>query len=225
MKKLVFSILLTLLSPAHASEPGISGTCGDTLPENLIPPPDRPPAGLKRYKHYCYTDASGSHDLLLSETQDRPGGDAPLSGTIEARLFRRVPNDAPRLLWTIRDRPDPQEDGVRFWAALTELTDLDHDGMVDPILVYRFQDKNRSDDPAFSGRLKIILFHQGRKVVIRARSGTLDDERETSATASYFDLPLVIRRHLVAKMAKMYRDDLFGFDNTHRFQPLKPSQR
>jgi len=124
---------------------------------------------------------------------------------------------------TVSDSAPKEMAGVQWWTKLTELNDVDGDGLVDPILVYRFyaSDKGKMVSDAFEGRLKLIAFHRDAKAAIRAVTGDLDLQRSTTASASYFKLPPVLQRHLVRKMSQMYDEHQFGFDNSHAFKPQK----
>ena len=130
------------------------------------------------------------------------------------------------LLDTIRDASNEYEAGVDFDTELSEIRDIDSDGIIEPILVYRFfnKDKNSFDTSAFSGRIKIIMFYKAKKIVIRASSGTLDDERSTTANENFFLLPKQIQHYLVKKMTEMYKNDIFGFDNSHNAMPIEQNK-
>jgi hypothetical protein len=113
--------------------------------------------------------------------------------------------------------------GVQWWTKLTELNDIDGDGLADPILVYRFyaSDDGKMLNDAYEGRLKMIAFHRDAKAAIRAITGKLDLQRSTTASTPYFTLPPILQTHLVRKMNRMYDEDIFGFDNSHGFKPQK----
>ncbi|MFZ6746731.1 M949_RS01915 family surface polysaccharide biosynthesis protein [Undibacterium sp. JH2W] len=175
------------------------------------------------FKHYCYGDQSGNYVLYLTEKQDKTYGSEKLSSAVEAHLFKIASDKSLSNIISIRDRAENEEAGMEFWSKLTEISDIDRDGNIDPILVYRFykQDGAGTDREAFSGRIKIIMFYKGEKVVIRAITGNLDGERQTTATENFFSLPASVQKHLVKKMEGMYKDNLYGFDNSYQFVPRK----
>lgn len=176
------------------------------------------------FKRYCYTDASGSFALLLGETQDLAFPEEQLSSAIQAALYKVEGGRVLARQWAIRDFAGKDEAGVNFRSRLIELTDIDGDGRVDPILVYRFFNPDGAghvDTDDFVGRIKIVAFHQGRKVTIQAITGHLDGERATTANGNYFALPKAVQQHLVKKMAAMYEAGQFGFDNSYGFVPKK----
>ncbi|PXX37907.1 M949_RS01915 family surface polysaccharide biosynthesis protein [Undibacterium pigrum] len=179
---------------------------------------------LPVFKHFCYRDQSGNYALYLTEKQDKAYASEKLSSAIEAHLFKIENDKSLSTPISIRDQASKAEAGLEFWSKLTEITDIDKDGSMDPILVYRFynaSDAGKINRDAFSGRIKIILFYKGEKVVIRAITGDLDGERSTTATENFFSLPVAVQTHLVKKMEGMYRDNLYGFDNSYKFAPKK----
>ncbi|RQO39723.1 hypothetical protein DBV14_30665 [Variovorax sp. KBW07] len=183
---------------------------------------------LTVFKRFCYVDKSGSYALVLGEKQDRPFAKEQLSSSIQAVLYKVERDNGLTRQWSIRDFAGPDDGGINFRSKLIELTDIDGDGLVDPIVVYRFF--ARGDDGAvstddFSGGIKLITFHKGRKATIHAITGDLDGDRKTIGNSNYFDLPKPIRQHLVKKMAAMYKARQFGFDNSYDFAPRKEAAR
>lgn len=175
------------------------------------------------FKHYCYNDQSGNYVLYLTEKQDKTYATEKLSSAVEAHLFKIANDKSLSNVISIRDKAENGEAGMEFWSKLTEISDIDNDGTVEPILVYRFYNKNEAkiDRDAFSGRIKIIMFYKGSKVVIRAITGNLDGERQTTATENFFTLPASVQKYLVKKMTGMYKDNQYGFDNSYQFVPRK----
>jgi hypothetical protein len=180
------------------------------------------------FKRYCYTDKSGSYALLLGEKQDLPFPEEQLSSAIQAVLYRVGSDNALTKQWAIRDFAGEHAAGINFRTKLFEFTDIDGDGLVDPVLVYRFfepEDGEHINTDDFAGRIKIVAFHLGKKVTIHAITGQLDDERKTTANSNYFALPKAVQQHLVKKMAAMYGAGQFGFDNSYGFVPRKETAR
>lgn len=173
----------------------------------------------------CYRDTAGAHLIVLTESGDGPPSEAPLSRRIEAHLFKLEPSGALLAEGSVVDAMANDEAGVRFWRRVSEIRDIDGDGLSEVILAYRFLNhKNGSTQPdldPFAGRAKLIVFHKGSKAAIRATTHDLDPGRETSASPAYFKLPASVQAYLVRKMKGMYEDDLFGFDNSHGFRPVR----
>ena len=179
---------------------------------------------LPVFAHFCYRDKSGDYVVYLTESGDRRYDGETLSSKIGAYLFKINPGPTLAARGTVSDSALEGTAGVQWWTKLTELSDIDGDGLVDPILVYRFyasDDNGKMLSDSFEGRLKIIVFHRDAKAAIRAITGDLDGQRSTTASAPYFKLPPVLQTHLVRKMNRMYDDDQFGFDNSHAFKPQK----
>lgn len=179
---------------------------------------------LPVFKRYCYTDKSGSHALLLGEKQDLPFPEEQLSSVVRASLYRVGADNTLTQEWSIRDFAGKNEAGVNFRSKLIELADIDGDGRVDPVLVYRFYNPDGAehiDDDDYVGRIKIVTFHKGSKATVHAITGHLDGERKTTANSNYFALPKAVRQHLVQKMSAMSSAGQFGFDNSYGYVPKK----
>lgn len=179
---------------------------------------------LPVFKRYCYTDKSGSHALLLGEKQDLPFAEEQLSSVIRASLYRVEGDNTLTQEWSIRDFAGKDEAGVNFRSGLIELADIDGDGLVDPVLVYRFYTPDGADhidDDDYVGRIKIVTFHKGGKATIHAITGHLDGERKTTANSNYFALPRALQQHLVKKMSAMASAGQFGFDNSYGYVPKR----
>jgi hypothetical protein len=219
---------LFFLLPALAFGQGKDGkaTCADA---RLLQAETLKKSGivLPVFKHYYYSDQSGNYVLYLTEKQDVrqdiKQGEEKLASAVEAHLLKIEADKSLNSIASIRDKANADEAGMEFWSKLTEISDIDNDGNIEPILVYRFynKDETKIDRDAFSGRIKIIMLYKGSKVVIRAITGNLDGERQTTATENFFTLPPSVQKHLVKKMTGMYRDNLYGFDNSYQFVPRK----
>jgi hypothetical protein len=179
---------------------------------------------LPAFKRYCYTDAAGSHALLLGEKQDLPFAEELLSSAIRASQYKIEADNTLTPEWSIRDFAGKDEAGVNFRSKLIELADIDGDGLVDPVLVYRFfnqTDAEHIDDDDYVGRIKLVAFHKGNKATVHAVTGHYDGERKTTANSNYFALPKQVQQHLVKKMTAMDAAGQFGFDNSYEYVPKK----
>lgn len=227
--KILALAALALLAPwSHAQAPAGQGAAARECPAHA---PFLSADALKKagfelpvFKRYCYTDKAGSHALLLGEKQDLPFPDEQLSSAIRASLYRVEGDRTLTQEWSIRDFAGKDEAGVNFRSRLVELADIDGDGLVDPVLVYRFYDPDgaaRIDNDDYVGRIKIVTFHKGSKATIHAVTGHYDGERKTTANSNYFALPKAVQQHLVKKMSGMYDAGQFGFDNSYGYVPRK----
>lgn len=216
----LFALFLLLSSNAHAA-PG--SRCvddafllhRDTLKTAKVT--------LPVFAHFCYRDKSGDYVMYLTESGDRRYDGETLSSKIGAYLFKINAGPTLAAKGTVIDSAPQGMAGVQWWTKLTELNDIDGDGLVDPILVYRFyaSDDGKMLSDTYEGRLKIIAFHRDAKAAIRAITGNLDGQRSTTASAPYFKLPPALQTHLVRKMRRMYDEHQFGFDNGNAFKPRK----
>jgi len=231
MPKLAMKYLLPLLFlfPALAFGQGkdSKNTCTDT---SLLQTETLKKSGiaLPVFRHFCYSDQSGSYVLYLTEKQDIKQAEDKLSSAIEAHMLKMEADKSLSNVASIRDKVSADEAGMEFWGKLTEIKDIDKDGSTAAIIVYRFY--NRRDDglaeqDAFSGRIKIVMFYKGNKIIIRAVTGNLDGERSTTATDNFFTLPVSVQKYMVQKMKAMYENGQFGFDNSYQFKPVKPKAK
>ena len=178
--------------------------------------------GFTVFKTVCYADTSGSYVLYLLVDKGKAARERQLPRAVQVQLFK-LTGGALRPQAVARDASAADETGVVFLPELFDVSDIDGDGLIDPVIVYRFYasdgDRDGSDD--FSGRIKIITFHKGQKVAIRAVTGMLDDSRSTTASPNFFKLPKKAQGHLVEKMKRMYDKRQFGFDNSFGFKPRR----
>jgi hypothetical protein len=223
-KALALACLLVLAAASHGQTRAGSNECPAGAPFLSVEALKKAGVEFPLFKRYCFADKSGSYALLLGEEQDRRFPEEPLSSAIQASLYKVGSDHMLTRQWAIRDFAGEQAVGVNFRTRLFEFTDIDGDALVDPVLVYRFFESEGDDhvnlDP-FSGRAKIIAFHQGRKATIHAVTGQLDGQRRTTGNSGYFALPKTVQRHLVKKMGAMYSARQFGFDNSYGFAPQK----
>lgn len=192
------------------------------------PAESKVPAGVavpaKVVKVFCYEDASGTYRAFLSESQDRFPGKEPLSSRLTATGVRIRSDSGALVAWTVEESARTDEAGGYFGTKLAEWTDLDGDGLVDPVLVVRYCRRDGQggyeEDP-FSGRMKNIVLHGPSRAQVEGISGLLDHERSLKADSAYFALPQAIRAHLVGKFRAVYESNQFGYDNSHGFRPQK----
>ena len=193
---------------------------------------DEQGAAMKVARCVHYADRGGEYQLYLLDTEDRRDGDDTMSGSLAAQLFKRQPDGTLVQRWVLHDRIGEGEAGAWFSRRLTEFPDLDGDGTITPVLVLRFVpfedgDPHRAVDAGpFAGRLKIILFRGDTKVAIRAVTGSLDDERHTTATDSFFALPKAQQRHVQRKLREWTELQVFVSDDNHgTFMPRREKKR
>ena len=205
-------------------------TAADPTPARLAA--DEHGAAMKIARCVHYADRGGEYQLYLLESQDRRDGDAPMSTSLAAQLFRRQPDGTLVQRWVLHDRIAEGEAGAWFSKRLTAFPDLDGDGSVTPVLVLRFvpfedgEPGRGVDDGPYAGRLKIILFRGDTQVAVRAVTGSLDDERHTTATDSFFALAPAQQRYVQHQLRDWARQQLFVSDDNHgTFMPRRERRR
>ncbi|WP_158300880.1 M949_RS01915 family surface polysaccharide biosynthesis protein [Chromobacterium sp. ATCC 53434] len=215
MGRLLLALVLAAPALCRAGGSGCADDAGLLQAQTLAAAGVRLPV----VRHFCYQDRSGSYVLYLAAKSDRQQGGERLSSMLQAHLLKRAPDGALAPQWTVRDFAASGDAGGWFSPRLQELADLDGDGLIEPLLVYRFSP--RENEGLCCERIKLVMFYHGRKVAIRAESGEMDGSRSTVANAAFFSLPGAVRRHLVDKMEAMYRAGDFTFDNSYRFVPRR----
>lgn len=179
---------------------------------------------MKPVKTYCYADKSGSYQVYLTEKLDRFPGKSPISSVLEAQIVKIPASGSPVISATVRESVSAKDAGGYFSSKLLELTDIDGDGLVDPIFVFRIcakgEDGGYDEDP-YTGRMKFVILHKGTTASVEAITGTLDDERSTKGNAAYFALPAKVQAYLVKKFQAIAKAGQFGLDNSHGYRPTK----
>lgn len=164
--------------------------------------------GMPIYRVYEYRDKGGLWNVVLCENHAVVSEKDTANTRIKAIGLL---NDHGGYVskWTINDaviKKDPAdelvpENHIWFWSKYTSFTDLDGDGLVDPLIVYGTE----SVDEAFQ-RIKFIILHKGRKYAIRAVECVLDDCRKLKYDDAYKTLPAVLRKKVDALMERMRKE-------------------
>ena len=226
-RTLLLPLLVCCATLAHAAPKAC--TTGDPTPSRLAR--DEHGDALKIARCLRWTDRTGDYQLYLLASEDRRDGDYTLSKSLAAQLFRKQPDGTLAARWVIHDRIEEGEAGAWFSKNLSEFPSLDGDGVVTPLLVLRFVGYGQGDPSrpvdydAYAGRLKLILFHGDTKVAVRAVTGGLDDERHTTASDSFFELPRPQQRYLQNKLRNLARDELFVADDVDDYRPKREKHR
>lgn len=175
--------------------------------------------------HFCYSDKKGEYVIYLSEKQSTIFQHLKLSSTIKISQFEQQSGQL-KAIQSIDDFANQDEAGISFLTKLTEVLDIDRDGFIEPIMVYRFLNLAEEGPvvDSFQGRLKMIMFYKTKKVVIRANTSELDFGRSITANQEYFKLPKSVRNYLVKKIIQIDQSGEFSFDNTYNFSPQKEKQ-
>jgi hypothetical protein len=160
------------------------------------------------FRCYLCEDASGISLLVLTEHQYdtfESTGD-PKIDTIEGFKFTLSGEDW-KLEWKIRDfiirNEESMEVSIWFWTKYMEPIDIDGNGFIDPYLVYGTWAPNNFSD----GRIKILVFKDGKKRGIRHQNSPMDFGRNTTIDEAYYDLPTSIRLRIETLMTKIHKNN------------------
>ncbi|MDQ7948371.1 MAG: hypothetical protein REI78_12200 [Pedobacter sp.] len=157
------------------------------------------------FRAYTYTDKSGNYYVALTESADTTNTEKDtVNFTIKAFNFKADQSPIVKK-WEINDfrlpnvKNEVKETSIWFWTKYCSFTDLDGDGLADPVIVYgTFGHDGYSD-----GRVKILTFYKGQKVAIRHQNSTLDPMRKMQVDATFYALPKKIQDHTKQLMATM----------------------
>ena len=147
------------------------------------------------FKVYPFEDKDGKQYLILTEkvTKGNIQDENSLKRSIKAFNVSFEADKTVKVRWTITDYIDKErETSIWFWSRYLRLKDLDNDGFVDPIVVYGT--KSIYGDHFEEGRVKILIYHLGKKIAIRQQNSEMDDGRHTQVDKSFYALPLGIKK-------------------------------
>lgn len=184
---------------------------------------------------YKSIDKSGEFFIVLTESNDNNANayKDQKNYNIKAYNFHQ---DKIGLIkkWEINDfvayqanYPDlkEREISIWFWTKYSTFVDIDNDGLIDPIIIYGTSGMNYTGD----GRIKILIYYKGKKVVIRHQNGVLDDERNTQVDKEFYSLPQKIQDKVKLIMEKISKDDdvIFpsGWQDNMKKKKLKFDER
>jgi len=155
---------------------------------------------------YKINDAAGLSYLALCESNDEIDNHDTLHYTIKAVAIKPATGDSIRKLWEMNDAcvKESDENSIWFWTKYCEMSDLDGDGYVEPLLVYGSSGTNGFDD----GRIKILLYYKGQKYAVRHQNSTLDEGRYIEFSEGFYTLPKPILQHIRKVMKTLEANDL-----------------
>lgn len=154
------------------------------------------------WKVYDYKDKTGNYYLVLTENKSDENEGARDNLSIKAFNFK-VENKIWKKTFETNDFKENHETGIWFWTRYVYVEDFDNDGIVEPILFYGTNASNGYDD----GRIKILIYHKGKKVGVRIQNGILDDERNLRIDAAFYLLPKSIQEKVVQQMNAMIKNN------------------
>jgi hypothetical protein len=95
------------------------------------------------------------------------------------------------------------EFSIWFWTKYFSLSDLDGDGIVDPIIVYGTTGSEGKSD----GRIKIVIFYKNKKHFITHQNSGQDYDRKTYVQKAFYSLPKKIQLKVTSIMEKIMEDN------------------
>ena len=129
---------------------------------------------------YTFSDNYGEYSLMLTATEDNKSVYAYCALNDEAK---------PKLLWELNDFVNEEEASkekeISFIKEVISVTDIDNDGLVEPIVVYATEGEKFYEE----GRLKILIRYRNSKIVIRHKNAILEEERKTEIEEAFYNLP------------------------------------
>ncbi|MCC9019193.1 M949_RS01915 family surface polysaccharide biosynthesis protein [Flavobacterium lipolyticum] len=155
------------------------------------------------YKAVECSDKSGVYELLLCENQKTISKKDTLNTKIQAIYTL---NDHGGFLekWRINDLledSDPKETTISFWTKYCSTTDLDGDGLIDPVIVYGTRTEYNE-----IRRVKIITIYQNKKYAIRAVECDLDYCRSFKKDSTWNLLPLKTKTYLNSLVERLRKE-------------------
>ncbi len=155
------------------------------------------------YQAYSYKDQLGEYYVLL--TDHFSGTDEEndsLYNHIQAFKFSNK-NGQFKKSSSIKDDIDKDwETSIEFWNTYSSISDLDEDGIVDLLLVYATKGQNGYVD----GRVKIMLYHNKRRITIRHQNSDIKGGRLTKISSKFYMLSEKMQNIIKEKMKLMTKN-------------------
>ncbi|MDR2861946.1 MAG: hypothetical protein LBV07_05305 [Syntrophobacterales bacterium] len=144
-----------------------------------------------------YSDKSGNYLMAFTERFDGIADGDTICRNIKAFHFKLVDNQLEKVI-EINDAVVEGEPSIWFWTKYCQFTDIDKDGLVEPIIVY-----GASYEDLEKYRVKILIYYKGKKYAIRHQNCDLDFCRSTQIDKDFYDLPLSIIEQVKSIMRKL----------------------
>lgn len=178
------------------------------------------------YKVFEYVEKTNLHYLVLMENEYSKVDEKPLYNKI--KLVDVISNNGVlKFHWAISDtlrkenKMDYPELSVWIWTKYLQLTDIDGDEIVEPIVVYGTKGENGISD----GRIKIIILYKSKKHAIRHQNSDQDAGRFTQVDKAFYTLPKKIQTTITQIMTQIANDGNgifpYGWQNNMKLKKLK----
>ncbi|MDR1761308.1 MAG: hypothetical protein LBR55_02545 [Bacteroidales bacterium] len=146
------------------------------------------------WRVYAFGDNLGEYRIVLTESVNIQI-DGNLIDTLHHNIkgfFFRLENNTLTKEREIYDFINSGEISIWFWTKFCSFSDIDDDGLVDPIIVYGSKPKSDSE----SYRMNILVYFKGEKYAQRHTDGDLDFMRSTQIDKDFYTLPKVIQENV-----------------------------
>jgi hypothetical protein len=165
------------------------------------------------FRVYQYADKSGQFYCVLTESNDSAGKQKDTFNHSIKAVNLKIENGMLKKTWELNDfiiKNSNEEKAIWFWTKYIDFKDYDGDSSADPIIIYGTSAMNGYSD----GRIKILIYHNGQKTVIRHQNGVLDFERQTQIDSSFYTLPPVLQTAVKQKIALIIKNEqgIFPYD-------------
>jgi len=155
------------------------------------------------YQAYRYKDTSSEYYLLLT---DHKKGVNEEKDTLYDNVYAQIltnKNYQFKKRSTIKGEIDQEwETSIGFWNQYSQISDLDNDGLVDPIIVYGTTGQNNYVD----GRVRIVAYYKKKRVTIKHQNSEIQDGRITKINKKFYTFPQQIQEAVKEKMRLMTKN-------------------
>jgi hypothetical protein len=139
------------------------------------------------FRVYAYSDNLGEYRIVLTENANIQTNN---NLNIKAFFFRLEKNTLKKER-EVYDSVNSNETSIWFWTKYCSFSDIDHDGLVEPIIVYG----SKPEDGA-PYRVNILIYYKGEKYAQRHKDGDLDFMRSTQIDKAFYALPKTIQERV-----------------------------
>ncbi|MDH7444252.1 M949_RS01915 family surface polysaccharide biosynthesis protein [Aquimarina sp. 2201CG14-23] len=157
----------------------------------------------KVYQAYTYKDTSSEYYLLLTDHNNIINEEKDTLYDNVYALNLTSKNYQFKKRSTIKGEIDEEwETSIGFWNQYSQLSDLDKDGSIDPIIVYGTTTQSMYED----GRVRIIAYYKKKRVTIKHQNSEIPDGRLTKINKNFYKFPVQIQEAVKEKMRLMTKN-------------------
>ncbi len=155
------------------------------------------------YQAYTYKDESGEYYLLLTDYMKAVTDEKDtLYGNVYGLNLTKRNNQFKKRSTIKGEIDDAWETSIGFWNQYSQLTDIDNDGLVDPLIVYGTTTQSMYKD----GKVRIIVYNKKKRVTIKHQNSEISDGRLTRIHKNFYNFPMQIQNTVIEKMKLMEKN-------------------